>query len=407
MNLLFIFTGGTIASTKQEGLVRIDPFKKGMLLEAYREKYPEENDITYHEWKPCYMHSENHDGESIRLVAESVVQAVTAKEGYDGVIVFHGTDTLAYTAAACAYVVGNSCRPVVFVSANFPLEDPRSNGLDNFHGAVCFLRQSVQERKRGKGEHTEGKCQEYELLEGEQQEAGCQECGLLEDGHQEARQSKEENYKGVFVSYRNGGEPCRIYRATRIQAYRPFSDVLRSTFGSFVGTITEKSGRSGDSGCGFSIFHPNKSSSFEELPDEIAPLSIEGMSAQSPVLRLPCYPGMVYPDSAALKKQGIRAVLMDSYHSGTINTKSKASCRFYQDMFQIGIPLYVAGINGEAAYESTEKFARYGIHPLLRLAPVAAYMKLWLGISSGLSPEEFLEKPLAGDRFTINDRAGH
>ena len=54
----------------------------------------------------------------------------------DGVIVAHGTDTLAFSAAMFAMILSGYDRPVCFVAANAPLDDPRSNGHDNFQAAV-------------------------------------------------------------------------------------------------------------------------------------------------------------------------------------------------------------------------------------------------------------------------------
>ena len=41
----------------------------------------------------------------------------------------------------CMELVGLSSAPVVLVSSNYPLDDVRANGLDNFCGAIDFLRQ--------------------------------------------------------------------------------------------------------------------------------------------------------------------------------------------------------------------------------------------------------------------------
>ena len=54
------------------------------------------------------------------------------KNAYDGVIITHGTDTLQYTAAFTGYIMAGAQIPIVLVSANYVLEDVRSNGVDNF-----------------------------------------------------------------------------------------------------------------------------------------------------------------------------------------------------------------------------------------------------------------------------------
>ena len=58
---------------------------------------------------------------------------------YAGVIVLHGTDTLAYTAALFSAIFADSAVPVMLVSANRPLKDPDTNGNSNFRCAVELI----------------------------------------------------------------------------------------------------------------------------------------------------------------------------------------------------------------------------------------------------------------------------
>ena len=61
-------------------------------------------------------------------------------EKYDGVIVLHGTDTLAYTSSLAAMVCRSLPIPVGFVGANYPLKHPKSNAFVNFRAAVEYLK---------------------------------------------------------------------------------------------------------------------------------------------------------------------------------------------------------------------------------------------------------------------------
>lgn len=58
---------------------------------------------------------------------------------YDGVILAHGTDTLAYSVNLAALTLGKIDIPFVFVSANRPLSDALSNGIANFCGALDLI----------------------------------------------------------------------------------------------------------------------------------------------------------------------------------------------------------------------------------------------------------------------------
>ena len=57
-------------------------------------------------------------------------------EKYDGFVIAHGTDTMAYTAAALSYMIQNSKKPIVITGAQKPIDleitDAKSNLLDSF-----------------------------------------------------------------------------------------------------------------------------------------------------------------------------------------------------------------------------------------------------------------------------------
>lgn len=66
---------------------------------------------------------------------------------YDGFVICHGTDTLAYTAAALSYMIQNSSKPIVITGAQKPIDmdvtDAKSNLLDSFIYAVDDASQNV------------------------------------------------------------------------------------------------------------------------------------------------------------------------------------------------------------------------------------------------------------------------
>ena len=77
-----------------------------------------------------------------------IVRAVEEDyDAYDGFVICHGTDTLAYTAAALSYMIQNSRKPIVLTGAqkpiNAPVTDARSNLLDSFVYAADDRSQNV------------------------------------------------------------------------------------------------------------------------------------------------------------------------------------------------------------------------------------------------------------------------
>ena len=182
MKLLFVFTGGTIGSTEISKSIGLEHGKGYRLIEAYREKYSV--DFSYDTVEPYTLLSENLTGEHIRSLVGCVLDGI--REGYDGIVVTHGTDTLQYTSAAIGYCVPIDSIPVCIVSANRPIEHPHSNGLTNLHAAITFIIE-------GRG-------------------------------------------GGVFVPYLNDGEDITyIHRATRLMGGIPFSDRVESIKGGYYG----------------------------------------------------------------------------------------------------------------------------------------------------------------------------
>lgn len=55
---------------------------------------------------------------------------------YDGFIIIHGTDTLAYTASALSFVFRNLCKPVVLTGAQLSIFHPRTDGVVNLSNAI-------------------------------------------------------------------------------------------------------------------------------------------------------------------------------------------------------------------------------------------------------------------------------
>jgi L-asparaginase len=68
-------------------------------------------------------------------IGRAVHGAIT-QDGFDGVVVVHGTDTMAYTASALALLLGPLPRPVVLTGAQRPLTEPRTDARQNLVDAV-------------------------------------------------------------------------------------------------------------------------------------------------------------------------------------------------------------------------------------------------------------------------------
>ena len=138
MNISVIFTGGTIGSVQKEAWVGIDDATQYTLLQPFEKKY---KDVCFKTGAPYSILSENLSASELNLLQEELDGVLKNKP--DGIIITHGTDTIQYTAAAIEFAYGNVDIPVVFVSADYPLEDPASNGYINFEAAVEFIRKGT------------------------------------------------------------------------------------------------------------------------------------------------------------------------------------------------------------------------------------------------------------------------
>ena len=344
MKLLFIFTGGTIGSTERLGVREADLGKPYAILRAYRERYG--IDFEYDTAEPYCELSENLTGEHIKKLALAVKRG--AAEGYDGIIVTHGTDTLQYSAAALGYALGLDSIPVCIVSANAPIESEESNGLINLRAAIRFI-----ELGAGRG-------------------VFCVYANAQRDGFFEKSASKIENVRGRVS----------IHRATRLMPPRPFSDESASIFGQEYAWFDEK----------MQLFRNEK---YSECSDELSPIDTSGLCERfDEALVLSPAVGMRYPSL-----DGVRWVLLNTYHSGTLDVKSAGALEFYKSAKMLGVRIYALGATDGLSYSSSADFSALGIIPIRNISPPAAYMKLWLLKSAGRCPDDEIERSLGGDVF--------
>jgi L-asparaginase len=57
-------------------------------------------------------------------------------DDYDGFVILHGTDTMAYSASALSFMLENLGKPVIFTGSQLPIGEPRTDGKENLISAV-------------------------------------------------------------------------------------------------------------------------------------------------------------------------------------------------------------------------------------------------------------------------------
>ncbi len=60
---------------------------------------------------------------------------------YDGFVILHGTDTMAYTASALSFMLRDLSKPVILTGSQIPLAQPRTDATNNLLNAIEFARE--------------------------------------------------------------------------------------------------------------------------------------------------------------------------------------------------------------------------------------------------------------------------
>lgn len=68
-------------------------------------------------------------------------------EDYDGFVILHGTDTMAYSASALSFMLENLSKPVIFTGSQLPVGAPRTDGKENLVSAVEIAAAKTSEGK--------------------------------------------------------------------------------------------------------------------------------------------------------------------------------------------------------------------------------------------------------------------
>jgi len=134
--VLVIYTGGTIGMVQDEG-GSLRPFA----MEHIYDVLPLLRNTNY-QIDSCQL---EHIIDSSNMTPSLWVDIANIVEreydNYDGFVVLHGTDTMAYTASALSFMFKNLGKPVVLTGSQLPLGMLRSDGRDNI---ICALEIAAQ-----------------------------------------------------------------------------------------------------------------------------------------------------------------------------------------------------------------------------------------------------------------------
>lgn len=131
-SILIIYTGGTIGMKEDPADGTLKPFDFSQILAEVPELGKFAVRIDSYTFDPLIDSS---DVEPSLWV--SLAQIISSRfEDYDGFVILHGTDTMAYSASTLSFMLEGLTKPVVFTGSQLPIGVPRTDGKENLISAV-------------------------------------------------------------------------------------------------------------------------------------------------------------------------------------------------------------------------------------------------------------------------------
>ena len=130
--ILIIYTGGTIGMIEDPETKALAPFDFTHLMDNVPKVKMLDYDIDNIQFHPPIDSSDmgiRHWQHITRSIAENY-------ESYDGFVVLHGTDTMAYTASALSFMLENLSKPVIITGSQLPIGEVRTDGEENLITAL-------------------------------------------------------------------------------------------------------------------------------------------------------------------------------------------------------------------------------------------------------------------------------
>lgn len=340
MRILTIFTGGTIgcASPDEKSVLSVESSvgHDYFLINNYFNPYNAKIDTI----QPLNLLSENMTISDWNVLLLCLKDVDFSK--YDGVIITHGTDTMAFTASIFGMILAGVKIPVIFIGSNFNLQDERADGHQNFADAVSFI--------------------------------------------------KNAKLGGTFVIAKS-----QVYLSTRITQSRHFTDSYGTPTDEIFGIMKNDKFEIANDHLENSNanFNPNVND-FEKIYSQTPLLDALEQISDCVFLIRP-YVGLNYENFTISDKT--KAILHETYHSCTAcaepSEPSNSVIEFY-NKYKNDINLYIAPFYGTsndnanntkdiknkfAIYSSTDRMLKAGIKTIDNMSLESAYAKLLLAYS--------------------------
>ncbi len=331
--ITLITTGGTIGSTSEEDSVNVS--RGEQLLQQHIAELCERNQLAIKTRAAFNKNSEDLAPADwltlINVIADEIAQ------GSDRIIITHGTDTMAFSAAALALCFGQQAVKIVLTGSCFTLEHPESDVSANLLGALAS-----------------------------------------------AAESNIAN--GVYVSFLNDEKQVQVIDALTVKPMifdeLSFQAQFRESLGVFNQTLTVFTAHS---------YKP------KTLSASINPADIRLdllTKAEPSVVQISCYPGMsAVPLCAALAKGC--CVIVNLYHSGTGPSTLEKNGLLEAIRSRPDLTFLLAALPSRhipKPYQATMTLMKAGARLYQDIQPHILYTLITLGLASGRDLDDLLSE---------------
>ena len=131
-SILLIYTGGTIGMKEDPADQALKPFDFSQILEEVPELQKFAFKIDSFTFDPLIDSSDVEPG-----LWQSLAKLIRRKyDDYDGFVILHGTDTMAYSASVLSFMLRGLGKPVIFTGSQLPIGSPRTDGKENLVSSI-------------------------------------------------------------------------------------------------------------------------------------------------------------------------------------------------------------------------------------------------------------------------------
>ncbi|MFI5203059.1 MAG: asparaginase [Flavobacteriales bacterium] len=130
--ILLIYTGGTIGMMEDPSSRQLRPFD----FSSLSNQIPELNKLDIQLEAVAFAKPIDSSNMNPQIWAEMATSVYNRYDEFDGFVILHGSDTMAYTASALSFMLENLNKPVILTGSQLPIGTIRTDGKENIITAM-------------------------------------------------------------------------------------------------------------------------------------------------------------------------------------------------------------------------------------------------------------------------------